>query len=1332
MNLKKFLSFMLVLLMAASIFPMSAFARHDRGVLKAPDYERVRANIYVKELTLPTDNEPNTNGWGRPYMNYLGGWHHGESWRKIVYTKDSYNGPVLYCIEPGVNVQSSYQYSDKDESYWQNYPSNVSIDANTIKSHIGRVFQYGYTGNGNLNWVSTNSTHAAQMGHAIATQLLVWEIIVGERDANFNKIDATTLGNYNNVIEEVASNNPIRSQIFDYYNSMVYSVKAHLKIPSFCTKSQSSASLHSMEWNGSEYSITLTDENNVLDKYEFSSSDSNMSFTTNGNKLTIKSSTMPTTNAVITANRINSTRSSVVVWSDGNVGGGVQDMVHFGPVVPDPVKGYVKIKEGEGGNLLLKKTSEDGKISGIGFTFSSGDFSVHKATDANGNISVEMLNPGTYTVSEDDSPFYEPQTPKTVTIVSGETAEVNFNNTLRKGGLKVTKTADDGFVSGIKFRLFGTSDSGQSVDKTATTNDSGIATFSNIPIGTYTLEEIDVPAQYVVPVPQDVTISWNEVTAVTVNNSLQNGSIRGIKVDDAGMSLAGARIGLFAHGTTNFTEATAIQVKTSGTNGSFVFSNVPYGNYIVKELAAPDGYILSDEAFPVTVGETTNPISIEIVNVRARGSVKGVKVDDAGNKLAGAKIGIFAEGTTEFTEANAIATTTSKTNGSFSFSDLLYGNYIVKELAAPDGYILSDEAFPVTVGETTSPISIEIVNVLIRGSIKGMKLDDAGNALEGALIGLFAADETEFTEATALKMVKSAADGSFSFDDLPYGSYIVKEIAAPEGYILSDESFPAEIAENEQIIGIKIVNVLIRGSVKGMKLDDSGNALEDALIGLFVADETEFTENTAIMTVKSAADGSFSFNDLPYGSYIVKEIAAPEGYILSDEIFPVDINEQGAVIEVIIENTLIRGFIRGLKVSDSGNALEGALIGLFVADETEFTENTAIMTVKSAADGSFSFNDLPYGSYIVTEIAAPDGYVICSNIFLVEIKEQGDIIEIEITNKLIRGCIKGIKLDNSGNALEGALIGLFAADENEFTEATALMTVKSAADGSFSFDDLPYGSYIVKEISAPEGYILSDESFPVEITENEQVIGIKIINILIRGSVKGMKLDDAGNALEGALIGLFAADETEFTEATALKTVKSGNDGSFSFNDLSYGSYIVAEIAAPEGYILSDESFPVEITENEQIIGIKIVNVLIRGSIKGMKLDDAGNALEGALIGLFTADETEFTEATALKMVKSGSDGSFSFDDMPYGSYIVKEISAPEGYILSDESFTVNINEDGAVIEIRIINNRKEETPPPPPRTGGASYMPIALAIIFCGCCVLFVTLKKRKSNQEV
>ena len=517
-----------------------------------------------------------------------------------------------------------------------------------------------------------------------------------------------------------------------------------------------------------------------------------------------------------------------------------------------------------------------------------------------------------------------------------------------------------------------------------------------------------------------------------------------------------------------------------------------------------------------------------------------MKLDDAGNALEGALIGLFAADETEFTEATALKTVKSGNDGSFSFNDLSYGSYIVAEIAAPEGYILSDESFPVEITENEQVIGIKIINILIRGSVKGMKLDDAGNALEGALIGLFAADETEFTEATALKMVKSAADGSFSFDDLPYGSYIVKEIAAPEGYILSDESFPAEIAENEQIIGIKIVNVLIRGSVKGMKLDDSGNALEDALIGLFVADETEFTENTAIMTVKSAADGSFSFNDLPYGSYIVKEIAAPEGYILSDEIFPVDINEQGAVIEVIIENTLIRGFIRGLKVSDSGNALEGALIGLFVADETEFTENTAIMTVKSAADGSFSFNDLPYGSYIVTEIAAPDGYVICSNIFLVEIKEQGDIIEIEITNKLIRGCIKGIKLDNSGNALEGALIGLFAADENEFTEATALMTVKSAADGSFSFDDLPYGSYIVKEISAPEGYILSDESF------------------------------------------------------------------------------------------------------------------------------------------------------------------------------------------------TVNINEDGAVIEIRIINNRKEETPPPPPRTGGASYMPIALAIIFCGCCVLFVTLKKRKSNQEV
>ena len=207
-----------------------------------------------------------------------------------------------------------------------------------------------------------------------------------------------------------------------------------------------------------------------------------------------------------------------LVW--GNVGH--QTMMTG---VSDPIRFYAAFNTETNGTAKIVKSSEDGVISGISFKITGNGVDRTVTTGTDGAVSVELL-PGTYTVTEQTPNKYVPQQSQNITIVSGQTSTVTFNNVLKRGDVKVTKTAEDGLVSGIEFRLYGTSDSGASVDEYTTNDNSGIAKFTDILIGSYTLEEVGTAAKYVTPAKQNVTVKWNEVTSASFHNELKRGDVK--------------------------------------------------------------------------------------------------------------------------------------------------------------------------------------------------------------------------------------------------------------------------------------------------------------------------------------------------------------------------------------------------------------------------------------------------------------------------------------------------------------------------------------------------------------------------------------------------------------------------------------------------------------------------------------------------------------------------------------------------------------------------------------------------------------------------------------
>lgn len=320
-----------------------------------------------------------------------------------------------------------------------------------------------------------------------------------------------------------------------YYNSMSASVQKHTKVPSFCSKAKNKAQTIELTWDGSKYTTTLTDTNGVLSNYTFSSNMSGLTFSVSGKKLTISSKTAPTGTVAITANKKNSQRKGLIVWSDGKYvpGEGIQDIVTYAQEVNDPVKGFVNLKVSYGSAKIIK-TSEDGKVSGISFHISGNGVDKTMQTNSKGEIQIDNLVPGVYTVTEQSYDKYNPQEARRVTVVSGQVATVTFNNTLKRGDLQVIKSSEDNFVEGVTFHLYGTSLAGIAVDEYAVTNAKGIATFDDVLISgssPYVVEEVNTAIRYVIPKAQNTPIKWNEVTTRSFTNILKKFAVTATKSD---------------------------------------------------------------------------------------------------------------------------------------------------------------------------------------------------------------------------------------------------------------------------------------------------------------------------------------------------------------------------------------------------------------------------------------------------------------------------------------------------------------------------------------------------------------------------------------------------------------------------------------------------------------------------------------------------------------------------------------------------------------------------------------------------------------------------------
>lgn len=1259
----------------ATVLSLSAFMSIGTSTAFAASGEKT--NVYMVDF--PRDGDANYDGvWGHSNLTLKNGWHTGSSTHTNLKAIGSYSGNIAYCIEPGVSLSSGQSMNKYDENYFNNITANGVISGDEIRLFIGRILQYGYRGTISTSWRSQNESAANSIAHAYATQLLIWETVVGERDANFNHKAASGCSNVKDVIN---AKHPLRSKIMSYYNSMVSSVQNHTVVPSFCTKSSGSAKVNELEWNGSKYVTTLTDSNGVLSNYAFKASISGVTFSTSGNKLTVSMDKAPSKEFTITASKKNGVRRGVVVWSEGKHGqnSSVQDVVTYAQEVSDPVTGYVKMKVSYG-SCQIVKTSEDGKVDGINFTISGNGVNQTVTTANGGKFQIDNLMPGVYTVTEQSIDKYVPQEVHRVTVVAGQVATVNFNNVLKRGNLQVIKSSEDNLVEGVKFHLYGTSLAGIAVDEYAVTDKNGVATFKDVLISgstPYTLEEVDTAIRYVVPEKQTAPIQWKEVTNRDFTNILKKFSLTVTKSDrEEGTAQGDAKLSGAVYGI--YKGDTLVDKYVTDSDGQFTTKEyVCDSDWTIREITPSEGYLLDKTihkvgAEPKLFTIEHNLVANDVTEQVMKGNIAIIKhTDDGETKIEtpenGAEFEVYLKSSGSFEKADKDErdTIVCDENGFAQTKDMPYGVYTVHQTKGWEGREFMKD-FDVFISRDGQTYRYLINNANFESYIKVIKVDaETGKTIPYAGAGFQIYDPAgnkvsmtfTYPTPTTIDTFYTDADGQLvTPEKLDYGKgYSLVEVQAPYGYVLDSTPVSFDVTEENstQEGGITLIkvdkpNMAQKGTISVEKTGEvffgvnvSGEEDEDVIYqpvykvkGLaravyeITADEDVITpdgtlryhKGDVVDTVTTDEDGTAKSKELYLGKYTVVETKAPTGMVINKEKHSVELTYAGQDVAVTETATSFVNERQKVKISIEKILEQDETFGIGKNDEIK---------------------NISFGLYAKEDVVSSSGTVIPAD-----------------------GLIEIITLDENGAATANT--------------------------------DLPFGSYYIKEIATDEHYFLSDTQYPFTFEyagQNTETVEIKvndgkpIENKLIYGSVSGKKIDENGETLSGALIGIFKADETEFTKEHAIMTATSEKDGSFSFAKVPYGKWIVREIEAPEGFVLDDTSYEVNIGENEQVIEVEITDEYIHGNIELTKVDAdyPDNKLTGATFEVYkdvNGDGKLDDGDELIGNLEETATGTYEMKELLYGKYLVKETKAPEGFVLDKGVYSVFIEKDETTYKV--------------------------------------------------
>lgn len=1154
----KLLSALLAVLMIVAMLPTTAFAWSvEEGTKCTSTY----GDHYVGSDGEMFYSKPTTTAifYNDDGSFYVKTYSSGNAKYKYMMIDGNGNQHHVYCIEGGVSFDYSDTYnstSGKNSKYFQNLPI-------TAQYGIMMALMYGYHEGMTSPIPGTNNDD-----FAFATQCIIWEYQQQLRTS------PTSIAS-NNGIDADMYNHTIKGRPAEQcYNWILEQMSKHYVVPSFSSRNQSNAQTYTMKYDqaNDNYSITLTDTNNTLADINFSAS--GITVTRSGNQYTFTSKNMISNAVMISAQKkTNLGMGKMLIWGCP----GKQTMASG---AEDPVFFYLKLNTETYGVGHIVKTSEDGKVEGIKFNISGNGVNETVTTGKNGTVDLDLL-PGTYTVTEQTDDKYETQSAQTVTIVSGKTSTVTFNNTLRRGDLKVTKTSEDGLVEGMKFHLYGTSYCGLPVDEYSVTDASGMAVFDDVLIGTsYTLEEVGTPDRYIVPDDQTAAIEWNKVTNKSFDNVLKKWNLTVTKQDvetgsaQGGANLAGAKYGIYKGDE-------LIDTYVTDADGKFTTKYYVCGtDWSIKELDSSEGYLVTpgNEQIGVSPKNYTAEYNSEAMKQYEqvkKGNIAIIKHTDDGQTQIetpeeGAEFAVYLKSAGSYDNAKDSERDylVCDENGFAQTKDLPYGRYTVQQIKGWEGRELL-KPFDVFVSENGETYRYLINNANFYSYVKVVKIDSTtGKTIPASGIGFHIYDPSgnqiqmtfTYPTVTTIDTFYTDSDGMLiTPEKLEYGKgYSLVEVSAPYGYVLNSDPVYFDITEDNS------------------------------------------TEENAVTVV------------------IVEKENAPQMGVINVE-------KTGEYLASVVDTKDSKRLVYAVGGLAGSEYTVTAAEDIYTPDGTlRYSKEEVVATLVTKEDGKAVTEPLFLGRYHVVETKAPYGMILNPTVQTVELTYAGQEVEITETSTGFYNERQKVEIDlnkvmeqnevfgvGSNGEITSVNFGLFAAEEIVAADGSSipagwvLEVVECDENGYAAFStDLPVGAKTyVKEISTDKHYVLSDKEYPVVFEYAGQEVatvhiavndGNEIPNELIYGTIKGYKVNrETGDKISGALFGLFRADETSFTENNALLTAESGEDGVFTFENVVYGSYTVRELRPAAGYLENETVYAVTVDEDGDVVEITVVNDLI-------------------------------------------------------------------------------------------------------------------------------------------
>ena len=1392
--LKRLLSMMMAVLLCFGIVPSNAFAAEYEydGYISMIDY----------------------NGRGYSLSSSLPAPFGGYSTDKFTELRinDLTAFRTAYCIQLGVATHTGIGYDQSDD-----YAALTTEQ----KAMINTALTLGYN-------VETGTKYGGSaMDEYIATQILIWLIAHGQLGTGYE----------NQIVNEITANSPAAKTIFQKLRE---NVVTYHTVPSFATDNPSAvgAYTHDLKYNEDtgKNETTLVDENNVLK--DFSVSYPGVDFSISGNKLHV--STDKKEFGTITAEK--ELPSSI----PGVVTGGTkywlrdeyQNVVTFDVKgSAEPVKCYFSL-EIKAGTLQLVKTSEDGEVSGIPFHISGNGIEKDVVTGPDGSIRVDNLQAGTYTVTERAPDKYVQPESKQVTIYPGQTSSVSFSNLLKKFTVKLDKVDSeteeaqgDSSLDGALYGMF----KGENLLDTYTTANGGKFTTKEYPCGSdYTIREITPSEGYLL----DETIY--PVGAEPGNFTLENNSIPMTATED--VILGSIAITKHTDKPANPDQEEAVpQVETPDEENNAA-ENTP-----VPE--APDTELTENSSMEETMDSSSTPESEEstapseeqpaesssvpesqsesVENVDSEPEViplaAGLKADPSASLLKtvsnddvqieqpeeGAQFQIYlaSAGSYENAKETERDLLTTDSYGFARSKDLPYGLYVVHQTKGAEGqkFVPDFSVFISEHGKTyffilNNPTFTSLIRFEKKDAESGKIIPLAGTAVKirNTDTGEWVVQHINYPSPIDIDTFVTDSTGTLMLPEpLPFGNYELYEQQSPWGYVLDKEPVPFVVDGSQDVVTVEKYNIPQKGTITVSKegevfksVAESGGMYQPqyevqgqpgAVYEITALEDVVTPDGTVHLkagelaaTLTTGSDGTATSEPLYLGRYQVKEITAPDGMVIDPEPKEVVLSYAGQEVEItsasigfVNERQKVEISLKKLLEQDETFSLgmneewKNITFGLFAAEQLTASDGTSIPadglmeTIGIDENGNAVFTtDIPCGaSLYVQEIGTDDHYILSDKKSPVVFEYAGqDVAKVEIEandgeaieNTLKRGKVSGWKVDQDGFELGGAVIGLFRFDETEFTEETALMVTESNEIGYFEFDNVPAGNFLVREIASPEAFVLTEEIFPVEITEDGQTIEITIENQIIKGTAETIKVDAdyPDHKLSGAVFEVYAdVDNNGEFNADIDKLAGEMTEtepGLYQMKDLVYRNYFLHEKEAPEFFEKDDGYYPFSITENEAIVRIEteagegFLNKAQTGSLKVVKTAD-DDKVEGRT---FKISGTDFMGNAYEQEFKTDENGEINLT-LRVGEYTVSEVAGEdsEKYILPDDQ-TVEIKA-GETTTVKMHNKLVPEVPSVP-QTGDNPWMPAILGTlaglaVLSGGALLFLryTGKKRKSADQ-